>query len=185
MSRRLVGLAGKKQCGKDTVAGYLVREHGFEQDSFAEPIRKFVADLCSYTRQELEAKKEEVHPVYGQTPRMMMQTLGTEWGRNTIKDSIWLAGLLLRLAASGADSIVISDLRFDNEAEAIREAGGVIIHLARGVRGVVDSHASESGVTVAENDYYIPNKGTIADLDAEICELILHLEFMGWCDEHI
>ena len=125
----LIGLAGKKQSGKSTLAMYMCDVLGFQEDSFGAPIRQFVAQLCGYSSGELEVYKEQVHPSLGVTPRYMMQTLGTEWARNTIKDSIWIDCLANRVRNS--KRVIISDIRFENEATAIRKMGGTIIHIQR------------------------------------------------------
>ena len=156
----IIGLAGRKQSGKSTLAQFLCEGLGFKEDSFGAPIRQFVAQLCGYTLGELEVYKEVVHPMFGKTPRHMMQTLGTDWARNTISDSIWVDCLASRL--SDANKVVISDLRFENEATAIRAMGGTIIHIERLQNEPTDMHASEAGIKpVLGPDYIIHNNGSI------------------------
>lgn len=170
--KTIIGLAGKKRCGKDTVARYLVNYKGFLQDSFAAPIRDFVGRLCGYTPDQLERLKEERHPMFGVSPREMMQTLGTEWGRDRISQTIWLDSLVYRVGASIHSRIVISDVRFENEAEAIRSMGGTIIHLGRNTTEVVDTHASEAGIYAREEDFYIPNNSSFQDLYNAVEEVL-------------
>jgi len=156
MSFRLIGLAAPARSGKDTVANHLRSDFGAYVTSFAAPIRKFVADLCGYTLTELEARKEEVHPVFGQTPRLMMQTLGTEWGRNIINQEIWINIVRDKIAKhrfiweqkSATKLFVVSDLRFQNEIDIIREEGGEIWHIENPNRQetTASSHASENGL---------------------------------------
>jgi len=171
--KMIIGLAGKKRCGKDSVAAYLCAYYGFHQDSFAAPIRTFVASLCGYTLNELEAMKEEIHPLFGISPREMMQTLGTEWGRDRISKTVWLDSLIHRLKNRRT---VISDIRFDNEAEAIRKLGGTIIHLCRKGNEDTDDHASEAGIKVLEEDIYLPNNGTLVELYRNTADIIIELE---------
>jgi hypothetical protein len=137
----LIGIAGPKRSGKTTLAEGLCKVFSLEHHSFAGPIRAFVANILGYTLEGLELRKEE--PVVwldGKTPRQLMQTVGTEWGRVTVHDDLWVRSLLARVPAEGA---VISDVRFPNEAEAILAAGGIVIQLSRPGTGEGDGHASE------------------------------------------
>jgi hypothetical protein len=138
----LIGIAGPKRSGKDTLARGLCAALGLSQDSFAGPLRAFVANTLGMTLAELEdAKEAPIAWLDGITPRHLMQTVGTEWGRRMIHADLWLRACLARLPAEGA---VISDVRFPNEAEAITNAGGAVIRISRPGAGEGDSHASET-----------------------------------------
>lgn len=171
-SRPLIGIAAKAQSGKTTVANHLIQRYGYGHVSFAEPIRQFIADLTGITREDLEKAeiKEAVIPWIGRSPRYMMQTLGTEWGRDTILADFWIKRAMRHVndLSWGCIPAVISDVRFDNEAKAIREAGGVVLHLSRPDALVVNSHASEAGVARHCTDYVIVNDGTLGDLYAAV-----------------
>lgn len=172
----IIGLAGKKQSGKTTVAQILRDMSGFKMESFADPIRKCIATLCGYTPEQLEEHKEDVHGLYGVTPRHMMQTLGTEWGREMISQSIWTDRLEFDLKQSPDTDVVIHDVRFENEAIMIREMGGHIVHVARHPEpDKFDSHVSEAGVTVMGIDFYMPNYGSIDDLHTEVKDLVSYI----------
>lgn len=151
----IIGLAGSKGTGKSTVAKYLEENHGFTRMSFADPIRDMLCHL-GVTRREMNFEKETPLPRFnGKTPRQMMQTLGTEWGRGMVDQDIWTAHMGRRLTAIMAlDNgryealVVIDDVRFDDEAAMIERMGGETFLLRR--RGVVDRgrdmHASERGL---------------------------------------
>lgn len=178
-NRPLIGLAAKAQSGKTTVANMLLSSYGYGHVSFAEPIRQFIADLTGITREDLEKAeiKEAVIPWIGRSPRYMMQTLGTEWGRDTILADFWIKRAMRHVndLSWGRIPAVISDVRFDNEAKAIREAGGYIVHLVRPDALVVASHASEAGVRRESSDYAIVNDGSLADLERKVDELMSEL----------
>lgn len=159
----LIGLAAKAQSGKSTVARFLA-DFDYTELSFAEPIRKFVAELVGVSREDLEKPeiKETVIPWVGQSPRQMMQTLGTQWGRELVREDFWIRRAMT--AVERVNRAVISDVRFDNEAQAIRDAGGVVVHLVRPDALVVAAHASEQGVTRDPRDYVIVNDGTLGEL---------------------
>lgn len=167
----LIGIAAKAQSGKSTVAGMLQRCGAYTELSFASPIREFVAGLLGCTVPELEPIKEDVIPWCGKSPRQLMQTLGTEWGRKMISESFWIDQAMQRVQREWANGkmVVISDVRFDNEAEAIRKAGGCILHLSRpnGARTVAQ-HLSEAGVERRPGDYTIVNDGSLHLLERRV-----------------
>lgn len=144
----LIGLAGKKRSGKDTVARML-QAHGFVPSSFAAPLRSFVAGLLGATLEELDREKETpLAFLDGATPRQMMQTLGTEWGRAMVHPELWTRSWAQRYRSyidAGAD-LVVTDVRFENEAEIIWSAGGYVVELHRPGLSSDDSHISEAGL---------------------------------------
>lgn len=156
----LVGLTGYARSGKDTVADYLVREHGFVKHSFAAPIREFVARILGMTLAELETNKEVEVPWLGTTPRKMMQTAGTEWGRN-IDPALWIKSAMRRVNVDLrlGRSVVITDVRFDNEAEALTKAGGRIVRLTRPSAAPVRPHVSERPIADQHVTASVANDG--------------------------
>jgi hypothetical protein len=177
----ILGLTGVARSGKSTVASYLVREHGFVEHSFAAPIRAFVAHILGTDLAGLEDGKEREVPWLGggRTPRWMMQTAGTEWGRKTVHDQLWVRSCLMRASfdVNAGRNVVISDVRFDNEAEAIRRAGGEVWRVERPGAGVVGSHASEAGVSPSWITRTVRNDSdVVADLHAAVGALIA----CGW-----
>lgn len=164
----LIGLAGLKRSGKSTVAGML-RDYGFVEHSFAAPIRNAVADILGVSLEFLEECKEHVIPALGVTARSMMQTLGTEWGRRMVNDRLWLVSMAGRIA--GVDA-VISDVRFDNEAEFIRQRGGKVVRVDRPGSDRADDHASEAGISESLVDYVIHNDGDLAALADKVRILV-------------
>lgn len=168
----LIGIAAKAQSGKTTVANLLQKGALYTHVSFAEPIRQFVSELTGISRADLEdAKiKEAVIPWIGKSPRQLMQTLGTEWGRQQVHEDFWIRRAMAEVERIeyGEGRAVISDVRFDNEAQAIRDHGGVVLHLVRPDALVVASHASESGVTKQPGDYTIVNDGSLMALAKKV-----------------
>ncbi|SPA50597.1 hypothetical protein [Cupriavidus taiwanensis] len=164
LRKPLIGLAGRARSGKDTAAQVLIDWHGYRKDSFARPIREFVAGLCGITVEEMDPIKESPHPrLCGVSPRYAMQTLGTEWGRHTLAKNIWLEQCRARIMDNAEEGVptVITDVRFDNEADLIRAMGGTIIHVARPDALVVAAHVSEAGVTAQPFDIRILNDGSL------------------------
>lgn len=126
-------------------------KHDFAGLAFAEPIRGMVRELlttngCSddyITNREL---KETEIPGLGVSARHMMQTLGTEWARKCLAEDFWLklaATYLAYLRGQGYRQFVISDVRFANEAEWVRNQGGEIWLIDRPGIAPVRQHISE------------------------------------------
>lgn len=158
----IIGLTGRARSGKDTVGKYLEEHYDACLTSFAAPIRQMVMTICGYkTLEELEENKETIHPNYNCTPRKMMQTLGTEWGRQTVDTNIWIKTLDLNLLPN--DLNVITDVRFDNEAEFILERGGEIWNIVRNVKEV-ENHSSETGINSSLITNILHNNGSFAEL---------------------
>lgn len=175
---RIIGITGRKGVGKDT-AGMALKLRGWHQDSFADPIRKCVADLLGVSLSELEAIKEQpVEWLYKEpfaasmTPRKMMQTLGTEWGREMVHGELWLRALDRRIA--GKTQVFISDVRFVNEATFIHKLGGHVIEIVRET-GHQDSHASEAGLDPTFVDARVTNDGSIELLQLRLLDVIHQL----------
>lgn len=171
----LIGITGRARSGKDTIGSYLVENHRYHQVSFAEPLRQFVCNLIGIDRRALDFVKEDPVPWLGKSPRQMLQTLGTEWGRVLVNENIWVLVAMDEVArtlrVSGKAS-VITDVRFDNEADAIRQRGGRIIHVARPDALAVATHASEAGVRKEYGDFTVLNDGSLSDLYAVVDEIM-------------
>ena len=168
----LIGIAGRARSGKDTVANFIVAAIGGYRYSFADPIRATLAPLgVDMSDPYWQARKEEPIPALGVSPRRMMQTLGTEWGRQLINPDLWLIMAHQRLLQSGP-GMVISDVRFDNEAAWIRKHGGRIIHVIRPDTKAVEAHASEDGIEMQDTDARLFNSGTLEELQLSVRELL-------------
>ena len=168
----LIGIAGRARSGKDTVANFIVAAIGGYRYSFADPIRAMLAPLgVNMSDPYWQARKEEPIPALGVSPRRMMQTLGTEWGRQLINPDLWLIMAHQRLLQNGP-GMVISDVRFDNEAAWIRKHGGRIIHVIRPETKAVEAHASEDGIEMQDTDSRLFNSGTLEELQLSVRELL-------------
>lgn len=173
----IIGLHGDAGAGKDTVGGMLVGR-GFEAIAFADPLYQAVSAITGMPVEEMKdrTKKEATIPWLGKSPRELLQTLGTEWGRNMVHDELWIMRGMNR--CFGIANVVITDVRFDNEAEAIRRNGGVVVKIVRdeaGLTGGTGRHASEAGVSEHLIHERLPNNGTLDDLAAEVNALLCRL----------
>lgn len=142
---QIIGICGFMGSGKDTIADYLVNNHGYKRESFANSLKDAVAVTFNWDREMLEGRskssrewREQVDPWWSErlgmpnlTPRWVLQYFGTDVVRNKFHDDMWIASLENRLAKS-TDDIVITDCRFPNELKAIRNAGGKCVRVKRG-----------------------------------------------------
>lgn len=202
----IIGITGFIGSGKDTAAAYLVQEFGFRRDSFAATLKDAVAAVFGWDRELLEGRtkharewREQVDPWWAErlnmpelTPRLALQLWGTEVCRKSFHDDIWIASLEARLRNS-KDNIVISDCRFPNEIKAIKNAGGIVVCVERGIiphwydialqanRGVTSAskwladeriHASETAWVGTNFDYILDNNGTVDDLYNRIALIV-------------
>lgn len=155
---KLIGLySPAPQSGKTTLAEAL-HGHGYRRVSFADPLREMVGALLHWqgmdaveaTDRLRGARKAEPCPqLAGRSARYALQRLGTEWGRQLMGDSIWVEAALARAHSlmRAGQSVVIDDMRFPNEAAAIRGCGGLLIRITRpGVAPPPDAHASEGSL---------------------------------------
>lgn len=170
----IFGVAGRARSGKDTVANFIVATVGGYRYSFADPIRTMLTPLgVDMSDPYWQARKEEPIPAIGVSPRRMMQTLGTEWGRDLIHPDLWLFMAHQRLLHSGP-GMVISDVRFENEAAWLRKHGGRIIHVVRPDAKTIEEHASEAGVARGSDDLILFNNGTLEELQLNV-RAMLHV----------
>lgn len=167
----LIGIAGPAQSGKSTLAGEFRRLVEFRgqkycEHPFAGPLKRMLASIGVDVSDP--SKNVPVPFLDGKvTPRVMMQTLGTEWGRALLPD-LWLRVWRHWLDES-AHVVVVPDVRFDNEAELIREIGGTIVHVRRKPTAdmlAVPAHASEAGIKNAKGDIIFRNDRGIEKMAA-------------------
>lgn len=164
----VIGIAGRARSGKDTLADMLLALYGGYRYAFADPIRKMLLAIgIDMSDPYWIDKKEEEIPALGRSPRYLMQTLGTEWGREMVHPRLWVYLAAQQLFNRGR-GMIISDVRFEDEAEWIRQQGGLVIHITRSSAKTVNPHASETGVAVIPHDVVVFNDGSLEDLQQTV-----------------
>ena len=168
----LIGIAGSARSGKDTAADFYCDRFGFVKYSFAQPLKEAIKVMFSLNEDHVNGNlKEVVLDDLGVSPRYLMQTLGTEWGRNTVNNDVWLLAAKRNLATADGYGVVIPDVRFENEADFIRENGGLLLHISRENKVQVLNHASENGVSIKPGEHCIENNGSIDDFYYQLAKI--------------
>jgi hypothetical protein len=169
----IIGLSGYAQTGKDTVASILVEDYGYTRIGFADIIKKaiYVLDpIITLDGMRLaHAVDKYGWEIAKQSPevRRLLQVMGSEIGRDLIDAQLWVE--LTMSAVHPEDKIVISDVRFRNEAEEIKWKHGDIWRISRIEKDApVNVHRSETDMDSWDFDEYISNNGTIDDLAREV-----------------
>ena len=167
----IVGFAGKARSGKDTAGKYLVDEYQFLRYSFAQPLKDAAKIMFHLTDKQVEQKEKPAEP-WGKSPRELYQKLGTDVARS-IDVNVWVKGAEIFKKENPGRSIVITDVRFSNEAYWIRNQGGIVVYLNSETRGIREhtEHSSENGMKGSDVDIIIQNDGTINQLHEKIEEL--------------
>jgi len=177
----IIGLSGYAQSGKDSTAELLCLNYDYRRIAFADPMREALFRL----NPKLDSITHLAHRVedYGwdvakREPevRRLLQVLGTEVGRKMFGQDFWVNIALSGLNAE--DRVVVSDVRFPNEADAIKKLGGTVWRINRHNHSAVNGHASEHAMDNYMFSHVIYNDGTLDDLSDEVFMLAkeLHLD---------
>lgn len=161
----VIGIAGYKRSGKDTIAGQigfnLVKFNFFKNseiliEKFAKGVKQEVCEAFDISLEHLDKRKNESALV-----RRVIQTVGTEWGREEKGKDVWVNQVEERIKKNPNTKIVfITDLRFISEADWIRNKNGFIVRVERKGQVNTDLHASEVEVDkIPSPDYRITNDG--------------------------
>jgi hypothetical protein len=166
----IIGLSGFAQSGKDTLAKQM-RSLGFERRALADPMRNILYSMdpsfpakdgsCISVKEAVDALGWERAKVAFPDIRKFLQRLGTEGGRDNLHEDVWVDAVL---GGSHPLLLVISDVRFPNEVQAIRSRGGKVIRIERPGVGPVNSHISDNALGGCEFDGTIINDGEPEDM---------------------
>ena len=181
----IVGIGHNYQVGKDTAAEALCRDLGYRKVAFADALRDFVMELdpivtSSAAQVNIGVGRgrlawaiqglgyEEAKRTYPEV-RQFLQRTGVA-ARRMFGEDVWVDAAF-RHVTDDSDRIVFSDVRFPNEAERIRFAGGLLIKVVRpGYEG--DDHESETALRDFDWDHVVNNNGSVMDLQREIVRIV-------------
>lgn len=150
MTPTIIALAGPKGVGKTTVANALLSNPNIKQPvgilPFAGGLKKMLQAILPPEAFKPDGKEDPAYGLLGKTPRHLMQTLGTEWGRKLVGENVWVEVMIHQIQQSGLATVIIDDLRFENEWQMVKNLGGTVIALERNGCSYSSEHASERGL---------------------------------------
>jgi hypothetical protein len=194
----IIGVVGFIGSGKGTVADILVNKYNFHKLSFADTVKDATAAIFGWPRNLLEGDTEESRNWreakdewwserfgYNISPRLALQMMGTEAGRDVFHPDLWIHSLERKMEMY--PNVVIADVRFPNEIAFIQSKGGFVIRVKRGAdpewyetarRANLESntdlmydypiHYSEWAWIGSVMDYQLDNNGSMSMLEAEM-----------------
>ena len=179
----LIGLySSLPMSGKSTAAAALSAEH-YRRLPFAGTLKRMIRVLLlDLGQDEMEVERaltvEKELPcilLNTVTPRQLLQSLGTEWGRERVDPELWVRcwkGKAIKALGDGC-CVVADDVRRRNEAQAVLDLGGVMVRIERpsGGSSVFSDHASEGALEDWPFDHTIVNDGSVTDLQRQVLAL--------------
>ena len=205
--KKIIGICGLAGSGKDTIGDALVNNlPNWEKVSFASHLKDVTALLFGFDRKMLAGETPEDRAIREQpdkfwsekmgkdfTPRYALQYLGTNLLRNQLHQNIWVDCLERKILESDKN-VVITDVRFPNEINMIRNVGGEIWRVERGVLpqwwetalyyntqpNTLEIPSEFNGVHESEwrwvgydrPNHIFKNDGTIEDLEKKVLDIM-------------
>lgn len=181
----IIAISGYARSGKDTIADILTNI-GFQKIAFADKLREAlyalnpIISFDNISNQPIRYNEivnligyERAKTLYPEI-RNLLQKLSTQVGRDILDEDIWINLLTSKLTKN--NNWVITDCRFPNEAEAIKNHGGHIWKVIRPDVNAVNSHISEHALKQFSFDQVIVNDGTIEDLADKVYSLLKYYD---------
>lgn len=162
---KLLGICGKARSGKNTVGEVLWQEFDFDQYAFADHLKRIASRISLNSVDFWDDNIKDSPILNGKTPREFLQQLGTDWVKPFLGEDIWVKHLIYDIKHTGfpwpIENIVITDVRFEEEAEWIKSVEGTIVEVLRlnnpSISG--EGHSSENGIPHKYIDHQILNMG--------------------------
>ena len=173
----LLGFAGSAGVGKTTTAEWFVDNLGYVKLSYATPLKVSLSILTGLPLEyflDIKLKEKEIPGLNGITPRILMQKMGTDFVRNMIDHDFWIWRMRQAISDNSHHNIVIDDIRFDNEAQLVRDNGGVVVHLVRDFRSPTknNDHPSEQQIMYHKDDIVVNSLESVSLTAKHIAGLI-------------
>ena len=179
----LICIVGNIGSGKST-AGNILKEYGYEEITFAQPVKE-IGLILGFEHKELYGLQEDklkINEFWGVSGREFMQKFATNVMRNELHKyinmnmdgkTIWVRLCEKKIIQMLKENkkILVSDGRFPDEINMIKQYNGTIIKLERNNSHDLN-HESESYISNISYDIIIDNNGTIDDLENEIKKII-------------
>ena len=184
---RLIGLVGKAGSGKDTLADEIAAD-GWEKVAFADSLKRMCIDYLGLSHDDAYTQegKMRMNPHWGMTNRTILQKVGTDAMRNGFDKDVWVKILQIRIRRmlDEGRKVVITDCRFDNEAQMVEDMGGLVVEVvrdsqSRNLSSVEQQHASEEPVSRRYVAFTVDNNGEFSMLRS-----LFAVELGLFCSRH-
>jgi dephospho-CoA kinase len=187
--KTIIAFTGKKQTGKSTAAGYLSYRYKYERINFKDALTAEIKErfmplliqILNIERMRVASPVrrpntiEELFVFKPPLVRTLMQCYGTDVRRKDDPD-YWVKRWYEKIDECDKDIIVVDDVRFPNEAQAVRSLGGRIYRIERDITSLgqkIDMHASETEMDKIKVDEVIDNNAYTDDLYRKLDKLIV------------
>lgn len=182
--KKVIGLAGRTPegvagAGKDTVAEMIQKETGYLNYGLADPLYAmvkagFMIDGKTEEWQNRERKKSKIDWLSSDenevSLRYLLETLGTEWGRDMVCKDLWLR-IAFQVIKKEERGVIIRDIRFQNEVDWLDSVGGILVHIIRPnyvSKDASKNHVSNQLLDIREKDVTIMNDSSLEVLQKRV-----------------
>jgi hypothetical protein len=178
----IIGLTGKKGSGKSTVADYLKEQYNFTEYAFADKLKTICMEIFGLNYKQLYGTphdKERIDDFWDVSPRVIMQEVGTAFRNieksNSDLNKIWIKSLHREINMKKNNLVVISDIRYPDELESIREYKKkdwkvLILNIQR---NEISDDLHESETQILDSDIIIENNSTRKNLFLNIDDILI------------
>lgn len=153
--KTIIGFCGYHGSGKSYSCDFLHSELKWPIYNFADPLKEGVGAMFGFTQAQLYGSlKETLDFRYGQTPRYILQKVGTEWIRDRLKvdldielqeSGLWVQRFLEKHRANPMAGTLVGDVNFPDEVDAVADGGqGLIVWINRPSQKRTTGHASQN-----------------------------------------
>lgn len=187
---KIIGVSGRKRAGKNVVGAMINNQlaaigKDYQQKAFADKLKDIAAIMTGVPRSGWETeedKAEFLDPVWNfvdesgakqrMTRRMFLQKLGSDACNAKLHPMTWINCLFSE--AMEDSNWIITDVRFPQEVDAVKNRGGIVIRVQRPEKDDHgDKHISEIALDNYDGyDYVIVNDGSLLDLEDKVTEMV-------------
>lgn len=176
----IIGIAGKKRSGKDTAADIIdeYSNNKVKTFAFATILKEVVQKVFLISDEQMIDLKEVKIERLGYSPRQLLQQFGDHF--REINPNVFI-DYMDHIISSQVETVIITDVRFDDECRFIKKHNGFLIGIdaeerlsARRARdgGAADNHITEKGVLKNLVDFWVTNNGTKESFKDKIIKII-------------